>query len=152
MSDIKNQESKTSGRPPRHRRPRRRGRRLLLWLLLFAVLVVVALALLPTRRIVYGTGHVMPQETATIRPAVDGAIVKILVDSGRLVEAGTLLIHLDDRVQHAYRDEMLSQLKARQAELRQLTEAQQVQRAQRRARIERARLSLEGSGPSSSSI
>ncbi len=101
MSEIENRESKTSGRPPRHRRPRRRGRRFLLWLLLFAVLVVVALALLPTRRIVYGTGHVMPQETVTIRSAVDGAIVKIAVGSGQLVEVGTLLIHLDDRVQQA---------------------------------------------------
>ena len=135
-------------RPPRQRPPRTVRQRLLrprtifLLLLLLAAAVVVGGYFTPTRRWVYATGHIMPRQAITIRSSVAGVIEKFLVGSGELVEPNQLLIQLRNDLQRAAFDELESQLKAKAAELLQLTKTQELELAQRAAQIERAGLNL----------
>ncbi len=145
MNAAHDNATSTAGRPRPPRRVRRRWvrPRVVFGALLVVVVIAVMVAyVVPTRRWLYATGHVMTRQVVTIRPSVAGVIGRFLVDSGTLVEKGDLVIQLQDDVQRAAMEELTSQLSVREAELLQLTEAQELERAQRAAQVERARLSL----------
>ena len=146
MADSpRSKATKTSGntRPPRTRR-----RRLLTWRRFLAACVIVPIALvaaltrMPTTRWVYATGYVMTAHEAELRPSVEGAIAERLVNSGDEVQAGQPVIRLHDLVEVAAHEQAVAQLRAKQAQLKQLRNAQKLENAQRKEQIYQAEQSL----------
>jgi len=110
-------------------------------LVVFAALVLAA-ALTPTTHWVQGTGHVMTENEAEIRPSVQGAIDRRLVDSGATVRKGQLLVQLIDSIQQATYEQARDERQAVQARLEHMRSAQLLERRQRSEQIFRAERKL----------
>lgn len=144
MSGSDQSEAGGRSRPPRTKRRRLFSfRRVLLLLLLLAIGTGYGLERLRTHRYVNGTGHVMTGQVVKVRAAVEGLIEHVSVDSGAAVDAGQLLVQLNDDLQRAAREELLSRIKAEEAELQRLETNQHLQRAQRAAQINRSELNMQ---------
>ncbi len=93
----------TSGeKPPQTPREQRAWRRRVLWAL--AVVILVLLAALQSVRItryVPASGYVTSLEYAEVRAPMAGQVTRIAAASGDRVEAGALLVQLDDAAERA---------------------------------------------------
>ena len=130
------------------RPPRTRRRRLLTWRRFLAGCVIVPIGLVvglwqwPTTRWVYATGYIMTDREVELRPSVEGAIAEKLAGSGDQVEVQQLVIRLHDEVEVAACEQAEAQLQAKEAQLRQLLHAQDLDKAQRKEQIYQAEQSL----------
>jgi len=105
-------KSTALGRPPRTVRRRFGGLRGILLLIPLAIVgLIVAAWVVPTTRWAEGTGFVMTEQEAEIRPSVQGAIERWLVRDGQEIKKEQLLIQLKDSVQQAGCDQALNELK-----------------------------------------
>jgi HlyD family secretion protein len=130
-------------RPPRaHRRRLITWRRSIAACLVVPIGIVAVLWQLPTTRWVYAEGFVMTAREAELRTSVEGAIAAKLVRSGDHVEAKAPVIRLQDRVEVAAHAQAEAQLQARRAQLRQLLNAHELEKAQRKEQIYQAQQSL----------
>ena len=133
-----------SGRPPRTRRRRRWTlRRVFLVVLLGLGALLVLAGVIPVTRWVEGTGFVMTDNEAEIRPSVEGAILRKMIEDGNVVKEGDLLIQLKDSVQRAAFEQAQDQLHVAQAKLKQLEVSHSLDESIRRQQIYRAKRSLE---------
>lgn len=84
------------------------------------------------------TGTTAPQQTITLRSRVEGEVMQVNVDVGDRVEAGDMVVGLDDRLLQGQVDAAAAQLEVRRAELRQ----NRARIGEIRARLEQARAEL----------
>jgi multidrug resistance efflux pump len=101
MTDSTDHANATKSRPPRNPPRPRRVRKILMSLVLVLVGGIVAAGFIPATRWAEGTGYVMTDDEAEIRPSVQGAIAAWLVNSGDLVASDQPVIQLNDKVQRA---------------------------------------------------
>jgi multidrug resistance efflux pump len=101
MTASPHQSDNTKSRPPRNKPKPRRVRKILMTFVLAVVGAVVLAAFLPATRWAEGSGYVMTDDEAEIRPSVQGAIQDWLVNSGDLVAEDQPVIQLNDKVQVA---------------------------------------------------
>jgi multidrug resistance efflux pump len=137
-----NRSSSTTSRPPRRTKTRRRIGRAILVVFLLVVAAGVAMAFAPTTRWVVGSGYLMTDQEVEVKPSVEGAIAGVAVRSGDLVEAGQVLIQLNDSVQRAAYDQAVAELDARRAQHQQVVSRQKLEIAQRREQVFQAEQSL----------
>ncbi|MDP7163087.1 MAG: HlyD family efflux transporter periplasmic adaptor subunit [Phycisphaerae bacterium] len=137
-------KSTALGRPPRTVRRRFGGLRGILLLIPLAIVILIFVAwVVPTTRWAKGTGFVMTEQEAEIRPSVQGAIERWLVRDGQEVKKEQLLIQLKDSVQRAGCDQVLKELKAVQAQLARLQSFNRLNDLQRREQTFQANRKLE---------
>ena len=132
------------GRPPRTNIKRTwTFRRIGVFVLLLFVAAFIVSIFLPTTRWAEGGGYMVTDEEAEIRPSVQGAIEKWLVETGDQVSKGQMLIQLVDSVQRAAYQQSQNELEVAQARLKHLQNSQKLQEAQRKEQIYRAKKNLE---------
>ncbi|MCD4823876.1 MAG: HlyD family efflux transporter periplasmic adaptor subunit [Phycisphaerae bacterium] len=139
MSEVKKE---TKSRPPRTKKRRWSFRRVLLTIGILCAVGIVAMATIPIPRWADGSGYVMTDDEAEIRPSVEGAIDRWLVRSGDLVKKDQLLVQLKDSVQQAALAQARNELTTIQARLEHLRCTQTLTKSQRREQIFRAKRSL----------
>ena len=145
MNDTQNTPSRP--RPPRTRRCRFwTFKRSILSILIFVVSLTIASAFIPTTRWAYGSGFVMTENQAQIRPSDEGPIVRKLIQDGQCVEEGQLLIQLNNSVQRAAGGQAKKDLDKAKAQLAHFVSENELDESKRRERIFQARRELEVAG------
>jgi len=130
--------------PPLTQRERRRQRLKLVSIVAGVAVFLLALGLLiRVNRYVVATGYVTTEDYAEVRPATQGAVVGILVDSGGDVAAGDLLVQLDDSQEQALRDEAASRVRKMEAEFAKRKAEADEEKRQRDNQVSRAGLRLQ---------
>jgi len=141
MSDYR---ATTGEAKPLSRRDRGRQRRK--WVRR-GLLVLVGLLAVGTctrvSRYVPASGQVTPELYAEVRPPGQGVVARILVESGAQVEAGDVLVQLDDSAERASASEAAGVLRKVEAELAKRRAEIAEEKRQRASRIAMSRLRVE---------
>ncbi|MDT8391165.1 MAG: efflux RND transporter periplasmic adaptor subunit [Lentisphaeria bacterium] len=87
-----------------------------LFFLLAASVVITAGVMIPVNRYVAAVGFVTTEDYAEVRPPLSGTVSEILIDSGRMVEAGQVLVRLDSSQEQAALGEAQAVLRKTKAE------------------------------------
>lgn len=133
----------TGSRPPRHGKKRGSKRRRFLLVLMLLVVGFIAYALMPATRWIAATGYLMTDDEVELRSSVEAPIQRWLASSGDQVQAGQVVMQLDDSLQQAALQQTRSELAAMKARLQRLSSRQALQRAQLLKQIEQAQSQYE---------
>ncbi|MFA6724757.1 MAG: biotin/lipoyl-binding protein, partial [Lentisphaeria bacterium] len=99
--------------PLSQKESRRRRKLFVLFLLLFLAVLVTAGCLIKIERYTVASGYVTTEDYAEVRSPLTGIVSKILVTSGKSVEAGQVLVQLSSEEEEA----LLAETKARVSKL-----------------------------------
>jgi multidrug resistance efflux pump len=143
MSDTDTKGPQT-GRPPRT--PRRGGltfKRFVLYTMIVLVALVVAAVLVPTTRWVDGSGYLMTDQEAEIRPSVEGVIQECVAHQGATVNEGDTLIQLRDSAQQLAYEQSLQELNAKRSRLEYVLSNQEILKKKNAEQIQQVQLRLQ---------
>ena len=144
-------------RPPRTKKPRVSFKRIIAFVALLLTALVALAAFVPTTRWAAATGYLMTDSEAELRPSVEGNIAEWLVRSGQPVEAGDVVMRLEDSLQRTALEQARAEVQTRRALLQRTRTqfefedsqiAEQVRRLEQRLKAANDRLTmLVESGP-----